>query len=216
MSGFAVNELSGLSDVLLGDAANGTGLAYDTNSKKFKASERYWNCGTTPTIAIALRNLSVSTVTVQEQYGPGLLFGGHAWDDDGAVNVSHDWLNYVKVESGNTVTSEWTLAQRVDAGIWTTRARLSNTGTLTVTTLNVSANVAAEAGYVSALKLYVKGDSGAGASGYTQMTNVLDAGDATGATLGNTPTGIAAGQTGWIKFWAGTSIAWVPYWGTAA
>lgn len=55
------------------------------------------------------------------------------------------------------------------------------------------------------------GDNGGG-SGLTTLTNATAAKDSTSATLGETPTGIAAENAAWIKVYIGTTAAYVPYW----
>lgn len=57
----------------------------------------------------------------------------------------------------------------------------------------------------------VHGDEG-GAASSTTFTNATAANDSTAATLGNTPTGIAAGNAAWMRVYVGTTTGYIPYW----
>lgn len=59
---------------------------------------------------------------------------------------------------------------------------------------------------------FAASDDITGEASHTTFTNATASGDTTAATLGNTPTGIAAGNAGWIKIYVGTTTAYVPYW----
>jgi hypothetical protein len=66
-------------------------------------------------------------------------------------------------------------------------------------------------GEAVALGFSAEGDPG-GTASMTTITNATAAADSTAASLGNTPTGIAAAPAGWTKIYVGTTTAYVPYW----
>jgi hypothetical protein len=89
------------------------------------------------------------------------------------------------------------------------------TGNTAVTgTLAVSGNIGSTTGSVAALTLYATGDAG-GIALSNSLSNVSE--NATGAGTVTFAPHAATGnitQTGWLKMYVGTTVAWVPYFTT--
>ena len=101
----------------------------------------------------------------------------------------------------------------------------ATTGNITATTGNVTAggfvgatgNVTSSAivsgalGVVSGENVYSFGDDGTGTALSTSFTNVVDTTQGVGALSLLSTTGNPGNNTGFLKFYVGTTVVWVPY-----
>lgn len=118
------------------------------------------------------------------------------------------------------VTGASTLTGNVTCeGTLTVDTTTTLTGNVTASgTLGVTGLITATAGVdattdVRARTVFADGDEGTGIATTIGFTNVANAADDTGATLGNYHVNGSGGTfTGWIKVWVGTTAGYVPYW----
>ena len=169
-------------------------------SSGWKNSVRAYGNSETPVTAIRLENTSPATVGTDSS-SPAIIMSGKGWDTS-APGSSVDFtyrLSHTPVKAVN-VASDFSLDYSVEGGAYVTGWSYRNsTGVFFTQTVRASA------------VLQAQGD-GSGVASTTTITDVTAAKDATGATLGETPTSVNAENAAWLKVYIGTTTAYIPYW----
>jgi hypothetical protein len=75
---------------------------------------------TTDAYGIYLANTTAATVGVTKQYSPGVLLSGTAWDTNGAVSKTLDWMIESRTVDGNEPYQSLLFLGRTDGGAWAT------------------------------------------------------------------------------------------------
>lgn len=171
-----------------------------------KGGIRAWNIGTAKTVKASLRNTTAATA-VQAQSSPVFELGGQFWK--GAANTAekvalqvNDDASYCKLD---VLHSHAGAAYGARAQI----AFAAGTASLTIHQALIGLG---SSGGITTDRITIANDVTPGAAARVTFTNTTAAADSTAATLGNTPTGVAGANVGWIKFYVANVASYWPYW----